>query len=138
MSAAQIEPCGWILVVDDDDELRQVVTEILEDYGHTVREARNGREALDLLRASTTAQGTPCVILLDLMMPVMDGVEFRQEQLLDQALASVPTVIFSADRRAALKARAVGAVATLEKPVHLHELMRVVTEHCRGAQALGA
>src|SRR5579862_4602951 len=68
--------CSGILIVDDDPDIRDSLKEVLEDEGYEVNGVANGREALDYLRKSPR----PCVILLDLMMPVMDGWQFRREQ----------------------------------------------------------
>src|SRR5207249_387698 len=81
-----------VLVVEDDFDLRDALVPILEYEGHRVVSAANGREALDWLHAMPP----PSLILLDLMMPVMNGEEFRAEQLRDPALASIPGVILSA------------------------------------------
>ena len=70
------ETCSGILIVDDDPDIRDSLKEVLEDEGYEVNGVANGREALDYLRKSPR----PCVILLDLMMPVMDGWQFRKEQ----------------------------------------------------------
>jgi CheY-like chemotaxis protein len=79
------------LVVEDDDELREVLTEVLSDAGFDAWGAQNGADALDLLRASLRdGRRLPDVILLDLMMPVMDGRRFREVQRADPSLAQVP------------------------------------------------
>ena len=81
-----------ILVVDDDDETRMMFTTLLEMQGYAVRAARNGFEALNALDADR-----PGVILLDLMMPVMDGFEFRRKQLeRPEPVASIPVICVSA------------------------------------------
>ena len=79
-------PCGGILVVDDDPDIRDSLREVLEDEGYEVACVGNGREALDHLK---TANPRPCVILLDLMMPVMDGWQFRKEQKQDAEIAGI-------------------------------------------------
>jgi CheY-like chemotaxis protein len=83
---------GEIFIVDDDNDVRNALSELLEAEGFTVDGATNGREALARLRGGVH----PAVILLDLMMPGMDGWDFRDEQLRDPKLASVPVVIVSA------------------------------------------
>src|ERR1044071_1184503 len=80
------QPCTMILVVEDDSAIREVLTDVLESEGYQVLNAANGREAIQLLRSSTL----PCLILLDLMMPVMNGWQFRDEQRQDPLLAPVP------------------------------------------------
>jgi CheY-like chemotaxis protein len=82
-----------ILIADDDPDVRESLRLLLELNGHSVDEARNGREALETLGGSGTR---PCVILLDLMMPVMDGWQFRRAQLQNPAVADVPVLVISA------------------------------------------
>ncbi len=115
-----------VLVVDDDADIRDGLREILEDAGHTVSEARNGKDALAALRA---AASLPDIILLDLMMPVMDGFEFRRKQLLDARLAAVPVVVLSADVHVGERAGALGNALWLRKPIHLDQLLDVVARH---------
>ena len=81
-----------ILIVDDDKDVRSALAELLEGEGYAVTGAHNGQEALQLMRGGLH----PAVILLDLMMPVMDGWDFRSEQERDPALCRVPVVIVSA------------------------------------------
>ena len=80
--------CSGILVVDDDPDIRDSLREVLEDEGYGTSCVANGREALDFLRSGKR----PCVILLDLMMPVMDGWQFLEEQKRDPALAAIPVL----------------------------------------------
>ena len=86
-------PTRPILVVDDDDEIREALAETLEDRHFDVITAANGLEALKVLR---TSEASPSVILLDLMMPVMDGYAFLDEQRKDPLLASIPVAIITA------------------------------------------
>lgn len=120
--------CGRdiVLIVEDDADIREAVRDLLEDYGYTVLEAANGKEALQLL-----ADGAhPCVILLDLMMPVMSGWEFRSLQLQRPELAAIPIIVVSADRSTAEKAAAISAAGYLEKPIRADALMSMVSRHC--------
>lgn len=127
-SAAFVEGgCRTVLIVDDDDDVRQLIKDILEEEGYDVLVARHGGDALAQLR---TKKPAPCVILLDLMMPVMDGWEFLAEQHTDASLKAIPIVLFSADRSMNERAAALGAAGVLSKPVHLEDLLRVVEEHC--------
>jgi two-component system, chemotaxis family, chemotaxis protein CheY len=112
-----------ILVVDDDPDILDALSEILEAEGYEVDRARHGQEALSRLD-----QRHPDLILLDLMMPVMDGWEFAQALRRREDGAQVPVVVLSADRQAGAKARVVGARAFLAKPFELNELLRVVSE----------
>ncbi len=81
-----------ILLVEDEDEVREVIETVLRSEGYDVTPVRHGREALDVLRRGLR----PCIIILDLMMPVMDGWQFRAEQLRDSELLKIPTVVYSA------------------------------------------
>src|SRR3982074_3818832 len=89
-----------ILVVEDDPDIRAALTQILSDDGYAVATAANGQEAIDHLRRTSP----PALILLDLMMPVMDGWQFRSHQKQDPALKSIPVVIVTADGSAQNKA----------------------------------
>src|SRR6185436_12323698 len=92
-------PAANILLVEDDFDVRDALIPILEYEGHRVVGAASGQEALDRLRSGAK----PSLILLDLMMPGMSGMEFRAEQLRDPALASIPVVVVSADPAARRK-----------------------------------
>src|SRR5450755_3211947 len=94
----RVSKAPTVMVVDDDLGCREVLTEFLRIWGYDVEVAANGKEALEKLH--TVGQPPPSVILLDLMMPVMGGREFRQEQLRDPLLAKIPVVIVSAAREA--------------------------------------
>jgi CheY-like chemotaxis protein len=102
-----------ILVVDDDLDLRETLMSVLEDAGYDVIGAENGVEALAVLRGAGPA---PCLIFLDLMMPVMDGATFRGEQLADPMLASIPVVVISAYQDVASHAARLAA-EHLAKPI---------------------
>jgi two-component system chemotaxis response regulator CheY len=117
---------SYILVVDDDVAIREALEAVLEDEGYVVQSAANGREALALLRAG---EGPPAVILLDLMMPVMNGWEFRAAQQDDPILAQIPVVVISADRDVAAKAAALQVPRYLAKPVNLDVLLDMVRAH---------
>ena len=111
-----------VLIVEDDAEIRDLVGEALDSYGYTTMAAANGADALERLRGGAR----PALILLDLMMPVMDGWEFRRRQLADPGLASIPVVVVSADARSREKAAALGAADHVRKPIELAELARAV------------
>jgi CheY-like chemotaxis protein len=110
-----------ILIVDDDDDVREVCVDVLTDEGHEVTMARNGNEALELLRRGLR----PGVILLDLMMPVMNGFEFRARQLADPSLADLPVVLLTAGS-VSERVYALRPLACLTKPFELEELLRVL------------
>jgi len=118
-----------ILVVDDDADIRDTIVEVLEEAGHTAEAAANGDEALQKLRGSEP----PCLILLDLMMPVMDGRTFREEQLKDPALSPIPVVVLSAFRDGADTAKQMNAAGHLPKPVSLDQLIELVGTFCSSA-----
>jgi CheY-like chemotaxis protein len=113
-----------ILVVEDDPGILHAITQVLEDEGHPVRGAVNGKVALDMLRAPGARP--PRLILLDLMMPVMDGCAFRDEQLRDPALARIPVVLLTADNNAQEKAATMRITASLRKPVELQKLLDAI------------
>jgi CheY-like chemotaxis protein len=105
-----------VLVVEDDYDMRTIAVEILSSKGYPVFAAQNGREALALLR-----QHRPAVVLLDLMMPVMNGWEFRHEQL--RTGDSTPVVLLTAVPNAREEARTLGAADVIEKPLHDFEIL---------------
>ena len=116
-----------ILVVDDDAALRNILVEVLEEEGYRARAACNGMEALEVLR---TLPVPPTLILLDMMMPVMDGWAFRAEQRRDPQLSEIPVVIFSAQGRVKEMASQVSASAYLKKPLPLKELLETIEKFC--------
>jgi CheY-like chemotaxis protein len=118
-----------VLVVEDDPDIRATLCEALEDHGYSPVPASNGVEALDYLRGSNEK---PCLILLDLMMPVMDGQEFRAQQRADQELAAIPVVVISAYRDLEKYATEL-ATECLPKPVRLERLLQTARKHCDGA-----
>ena len=116
---------GTVLIVEDDLDTREMLGRFLELEGYTVETAENGKRALERLGSGVGA----CVILLDLMMPVMDGWQFRQEQIRDASLADIPVIVVSAAGRERLEK--IQANAYLSKPVDLDELLGCVTQFCR-------
>jgi CheY-like chemotaxis protein len=112
-----------ILIVDDDNDVRNALSELLEEEGFSVEGAPNGREALARLRGGAH----PAVILLDLMMPGMDGWDFRSEQMRDPQLAAVPVVIVSASgfSRESIRTQFRPA-AYVEKPIERTALLDVI------------
>ena len=113
-----------ILVIDDDAETRELLRVALMAEGYDVATASNGRDALDYLRSHALT----CVLLLDLMLPVMDGLHFRTAQLHDRSLAWIPLVVVSGAVDADRQARALGAVRVLRKPLNLDEVRRVLQD----------
>lgn len=114
-----------ILVVDDDPNLQEALTDLLESKGYQVTSADNGVSALQLLRQSDA----PCLILLDLMMPVMDGHEFLAQVSADDVLAKIPVVVVTAGRHPQGSVLP-GAADVLYKPFEPERLMKVVQQFC--------
>ena len=114
-----------VLLVEDDDFIRQEICEALQDEGYQVATAAHGKEALARL-----AEGIkPSVVLLDLMMPVMNGWEFLKAFKRDETYARIPVVILSAF---ADRATIIGgdAISVLRKPINLSALFNVLEEQC--------
>jgi len=116
---------GCILLVEDDLAIRQAVTDVLEGEGFEVTCAANGEEAL---RRLGDGGPPPGVILLDLMMPVMDGWAFRSAQRRDPRISDIPVVVVSADAEGTLASLA--PAAFLPKPYDLGRLLAVVGRYC--------
>jgi CheY-like chemotaxis protein len=117
---------GQILVVEDDDTIRDSLVDFLGDNGYAAVGAVHGREAVDKLQSGPA----PCLIVLDLMMPVMDGQAFREWQLGEPRLSGIPTVVMSAHRDVEHLAQEVSAAAYLKKPLKLDLLLELVQRHC--------
>nr|WP_046717878.1 MULTISPECIES: response regulator [Myxococcus] len=124
MTPPNTQPDGApvVLVVDDDPDILEALSEILEAEGFVIRRARNGKEALERLEPEP-----PHLILLDLMMPVMDGWEFAQRMRQRPTThAEIPIIVLSADRNVGSKAQDIGAVGHLAKPFELNDLLNMV------------
>jgi len=115
-----------ILIVEDQPEIRAVITEILVDEGYQVESVTNGMEALTYLREQAKQPG---LILLDLGMPVMTGWEFREEQRRDPALAAIPVIVMSALPALEQKAKALNATDYLSKPIDIDNLIDMVARY---------
>ncbi|HEY0712465.1 MAG TPA: response regulator [Polyangia bacterium] len=120
--------CGGVLIVDDDEGIRAALSQALADEGYPVLAAEHGAEALDVLR---TSEPRPCLILLDMMMPVMDGRQFIERKLTDPSLRDVPVVVVTADGRAVKNASELAAADVLAKPISLDQLLLAVQRFCR-------
>ncbi len=120
-------PAQPVLVVDDNEDVRDAVIAALRMAGYEAEGAENGAAALSLLRDGGLR---PCLILLDLMMPVMDGLEFRERQLNNAELAGIPVVVVSAFGRQTA-ARALGVADYLAKPIDFERLLQLVSQHCK-------
>lgn len=114
-----VPPC--VLIVDDDNDIRDVLTEALTDAGYETRCAANGTLAIADMRGQR-----PCLVLLDLMMPPLDGWAVVAAMKADPALAGVPVCVLSAVAERA----PVGASCVLRKPASLDALLAVVERYC--------
>lgn len=112
---------GTVRVVEDDVRVSEALADLLQACGYMVARAYNGAEALELATTSP-----PCLILLDIMMPVMDGWEFLRRKKGDPALANVPVVVLSALSSAIPS----GVAAFMPKPVNVGRLINLVRQHC--------
>jgi CheY-like chemotaxis protein len=117
-----------ILVVEDDPSTRALLVTWLDIEGYDVRTARNGSEALTVLQHEA-----PCLLVVDLDMPVMDGAELRRQQLLMPAVCAVPFVLVSGAYDAGRIARGLGITDVLHKPFDADRLLRIVASHCHRA-----
>jgi CheY-like chemotaxis protein len=113
---------GHVLVVEDDADLRDAMVESLRVEGFEVASAEDGERALAYLRSAPR----PAVILLDLMMPRMNGWEFRAAQRADPYLTSIPVVVVSGDARTEANASLLGATACLIKPIDFDKLVAIL------------
>jgi CheY-like chemotaxis protein len=114
-----------ILVVEDDRDIRDSVVEILEDEGYTVSDAAGGQEALERLASGSTK---PNLILLDLMMPGMNGFQFRQKQLESVEFGGIPVIVITADSTAQDRSGPLKAAAFLRKPIKIQPLLNTIKQ----------
>lgn len=111
-----------VLIIEDDEGVRQTLAEVLTDEGYEVVSVCNGIQGLELLESDPL----PSLIVFDLMMPVMDGVEFRSRQLSDERIAGIPVIVISAQPDLAAQAHRLHADDFLAKPMSFEELLYVV------------
>ncbi len=126
-----------ILIVDDERSIRSALADLLEDEVFSVAVVRNGQEAITYLEQATER---PCLILLDMMMPEMTGLQFRRHQQEHPALADIPVVAMSANLHLAQAAQLLGVTDYLHKPFDLPTLLSAVVRNCgsgRNALELG-
>jgi CheY-like chemotaxis protein len=124
-------PAGNILIVEDDADTRELLSVLLSTEGFYAVGAEDGLEALHVLRTVRhRAPQVPCLILLDLTMPRLSGNEFRRAQLGDPTVASVPVAVLSGAVDAEQRGQALGAVATVTKPIDVEVLMDIVRRYC--------
>ncbi len=118
-----------IMLVDDDDDIREIMRLILQSEGYETVDAADGARALELLEHGER----PPLILLDMMMPVLSGAEFLRRVKSNAALADIPIVVMSGDTAARTTAQSLGAAGCLAKPVELDTLLeyahRYADEH---------
>ena len=123
---SKLEVRGRVLIVEDDTDLRETLSQILTDEGYRVWSAEHGQAALDCLRDGSK----PCLILLDLTMPVMNGWQFRAEQREDPDLAGIPVVVISAGANLADQVVPLGIHDFIRKPIQLGQLLATVGRYC--------
>jgi CheY-like chemotaxis protein len=118
---------AWqVLIVEDDEDVRESLADVLAARGYQTLTAENGNVALEMIRAEGVR---PSLVLLDLMMPVMDGFQFLQTQAEDPWLAQVPVVLVTA-QRPARKLAFSSVCGVVEKPLDLRSLLAVVRDVC--------
>lgn len=122
----QHPPSGPLLIVDDDLSICEVLQLTLETLGFEVMTAHNGADALALIKSSPR----PCAILLDMMMPVMDGETFLRIRREDSSISGIPVIVITAFSNVKLE----GADAILRKPVQLDDLLREIARVCKKNQ----
>ncbi len=118
---------GPVMIVDDDPDTRDSVAQLFEDQGVTTLRADNGQRALDLLGETPTL---PCVIVLDLLMPVMDGFEFLRKRQQDPRLQAIPVVVVSASTAALEREEVKQVDHVFAKPFDIPILDQVVKQYC--------
>jgi CheY-like chemotaxis protein len=124
-------PAGNVLIVEDDPDTREMLSTLLSIEGFHAVGAEDGLEALHLLRTvKHRAPDVPCLVLLDLKMPRLSGHEFRRAQLGDPTVANVPVALLSGAVDIEQRAEALGAVASVTKPIDVELLMNVVRRFC--------
>ena len=117
-------------MIEDDSDVRGALLSLFASHGYRVAEAESGLDALRLLR---DGEMPPCLIVLDMMMPRLDGWDFFAERNRDERLRSIPVVVVSADPLAEQAVR-LGAAAVLQKPVDPVLLLAVVAQYARDRQ----
>jgi CheY-like chemotaxis protein len=119
-----------ILIVEDDAAIREDLSELLRDEGYDVLTACNGAQGLDVLHLLRSCGQRPCLVLLDLMMPVMDGWAMVREMIEDPTLRDLPVFVVSGAANVSSEATALGAAGYLPKPFRWDALIGVLRQHC--------
>lgn len=117
----------YILVVEDSPDIREQIGKVFRSEGYHVQLMNDGQNALQHLKV---CEKMPSVILLDLMMPGMDGFQFRAEQERDARMAGIPVLVMTADANADIKALKIGAQGYLRKPIAVETLIKVAEKFC--------
>jgi len=115
-----------VFVIDDNVDIRDGLSIVLMAEGYAVETAANGREALNKLYRGLQ----PCIILMDLMMPVMNGFEFRQEQLANPVFASIPLIAYSGVTDPRQTAVQLNADAYIHRPEQTEHILALVDRYC--------
>jgi len=118
-----------ILIVEDDGAIRDLLVDVLTDEGYTVRTAGDGEAALMILD-----DWQPALIILDQLMPRMDGAAFRTAQQARPAIATIPTILLSATRNLSEQARSLDITSTIAKPFNLDDLLQLAGELIAAAE----
>ena len=116
-----------VVVVEDDPDIREVLEEMLDAGGHHVLTASNGKEALEVL----DRLASPCLVLLDLMMPVMSGFAFLEELQRRPDKDRVSVLLISANAQVEQTARGRGVVGFVKKPFDLDDVLALVDSHAK-------
>ena len=124
--SAEIKTERRILVVEDSPELQTLLKMALQEQGYRVFCSNNGKDALNYLKNSANPTD---LILLDLMMPIMDGYEFRRQQLLDKKFSMIPVVVMTADENFSANDPAMRIKNYLKKPMELGNLTKIIDNH---------
>lgn len=127
MSTSRAEQRNVVMIIDDDPDIRSAMELVLEGCGYSVVGAGDGAAAL---RQLESGERLPCLILLDLRMPGMDGQQFREAQLERVRLAGVPVVVLSGDADIEARAKELGIARFLMKPVDIDQLLDEIARHC--------
>jgi CheY-like chemotaxis protein len=131
VTRSDVERSTTLLVVDDEPTIRVLLSDLLAETGHHVYTVPDGGEALETLRRGPP----PCVVILDLMLPRVNGWQVLRELRADPRLSAIPVIVLSAYTDAAAVARDYGVGAALRKPFDPAELLEAVQVHCPGHPA---
>ena len=112
-----------ILIVEDDRDILDVLKDLLESEGYRVSTSENGKEAISFLNSATPL---PDLILVDLMMPIMNGFQFREAQQNDERLKSIPVILMSADGHVESKKEKIGMQLFMKKPLDLEQVLSTI------------